>query len=163
MRINNEERGQILIILALLLPALILFVGLAIDGGMAYITKAKLSKAVDAACLTGMKNLSQGQSTATTLATHIFNANFGANPPTPTITFPTDSYGDQQVNVTATASVPTFFAQRLFQFWNVSDTATATRGKLLMGLILDLSGSMGSDGGMAALQSAVPTIRRRFR
>jgi Flp pilus assembly protein TadG len=87
----KEERGQILIILALVLPVLILFVGLAIDGGMAYITKAKLSKAVDAACLTGMKNLAQGQSTATSLATHIFNANYGANPPMPTITFPTDA------------------------------------------------------------------------
>lgn len=156
MRIDKEDRGQILIILAILLPVLILFVGLAIDGGMAYITKAKLSKAVDAACLTGMKNLPQGQPTATTLATHIFNANFGANPPTPAITFPKDSYGDQQVSVTATAQVPTFFAQRLFQFWNVSDTATATRGKLLMGLILDRSGSMASDGGSSALKAAVP-------
>src|SRR5271165_5904323 len=129
MRVAKEDSGQVLIMLAVVLLILILFMGLAIDGGMAYVTKAKLSKAVDAACLTGMKNLQQGQATATTLATHIFNANYGPNPPVPTITFPVDPQnGDQQIKVTATANVPTFFAQHFFQFWHVSDTAVATRG-----------------------------------
>ena len=109
-----------------------------------------------------MKNLPLGQSTATTLATHIFNANYGANPPTPTITFPKDSYGDQQVSVTATANVPTFFAQKFFQFWHVSDTAIATRGKLVMALILDRSGSMSNNGGGSALKAAVPTFVNDF-
>ena len=156
MRAAQEDRGQIIVMLAVGLLILILFVGLAVDGGMAYITKAKLSKAVDAACLTGMKALPQGQDTATTLATHIFNANYGPNPPIPTITFPTDGYGDQQVSVTASANVPTFFAQHFFQFWHVSDTATATRGKLVMSLVLDRSGSMNGNGGGTALKAAVP-------
>jgi len=151
-----------LVVLAMGLLILILFLGLAVDGGMAYITRAKLSKAVDAACLTGMKALPQGQPTATTLATHIFNANFGTSPPTPTITFPTDAYGDQQVRVTATATVPTFFAQRFFQFWNVSATAVATRGKLVMALILDRSGSMSNNGGGTALKAAVPVFVNDF-
>src|ERR1017187_606463 len=161
MRGAKEDSGQILIVLAIVLPVLILFMGLTIDGGMAYITKAKLSKAVDAACLTGMKNLWQGHATATTLATPIFNANYGTNPPTPTVTFPTDSYGNQQVSVTATASVPTFFAQRLISFWSVSDTATATRGKLVMSLVLDRSGSMASTGatqGGPSLKVAAPNF-----
>ena len=162
MRVAKEDSGQVLIMLAVVLLILILFMGLAIDGGMAYVTKAKLSKAVDAACLTGMKNLQQGQAAATTLATHTFNANYGPNPPVPTITFPMDSYGDQQVSVTATASVPTFFAQSLFRFWNVSDTATSTRGKLVMALILDRSGSMQTDGGGSALQAAVPSFVNDF-
>ena len=157
MRAMKGEQGQILVVLAIGGLVLILFMGLAVDGGMAYITKAKLSKAVDAACLTGMKALPQGQPTATTLATHIFNANYGPNPPVPTITFPVDPRnGDQQVSVTATANVPTFFAQHFFQFWHVSDTATATRGKLVMSLILDRSGSMSSNGGGTALKAAVP-------
>ena len=91
MRFIKEEQGQVLIMMAGSVLILILFVGLAVDAGMAYITKAKLSKAVDAACLTGMKALPNGQATATTLATHMFNANFGTNPPVPTITFPLDS------------------------------------------------------------------------
>src|ERR1035441_1990144 len=105
--IVKSDRGQILIVLALVLPILVVSAGLAIDAGILYATKAKLLTAVDAACLTAMKNLSLGQATAAELGTGMFNANFGPNPPIPTVTFPTDAYGDQQVKVTATASVNT--------------------------------------------------------
>ena len=115
MRSEQEDSGQIVIMLAIVLPILLLFTALAIDVGTAYITKAKLSKSADAACLTGMKNLWQGHDTATTLAKHIFKANYGANPPEPIVTFPSDSYGNLQVKVTATTDVPTFFAQSLFK------------------------------------------------
>ena len=141
-----------------------LFTGLALDAGLLYVTKAKLSTAVDSACLMGMKSLSLGQTKAATLATYEFNANFGANPPTPTITFPTDAYGDQQVNISATATVNTIFIRIIptFATVSVSDTATATRGKLAMAIVLDRSGSMSSDGGGVALQSAVPAFVADF-
>ena len=159
-----KERGQILIVFALALPILVLFSAVAIDVGMIYGTKAKLSAAVDAACLIGMKNLSQGQATATTLATHIFNANYGPNPPAPTVSYPTDAYGNQQVKVTATATVKPFFMAYIPQYatFNVSDTAIATRGKLVMSIVLDRSGSMKTDGGGSALQSAVPSFIKNF-
>src|ERR1017187_10666123 len=105
--IIKSERGQIMLVFALVLTVLVLFTGMAIDAGILYVTKAKLSTSVDAACLTGMKTLSQGTPIATTLATEIFNANYGPNPPTPTITFPLDPYGDQQVKVVATVNVHT--------------------------------------------------------
>ena len=156
----TSDRGQIFIMLAVTLPILLLFVALALDVGVGYITKAKLSKAVDAACLTGMKNLAQGQPSARALALHVFNANYGANPPIPTITFPTDAYNDQQVSVTATANVNTLFARSVFPTWQVKSAAVATRGKLVMSLILDRSGSMDNahDKGGAALQVAVPNF-----
>ena len=163
-KIVKSDRGQTLILYALIVPILILFAGLAIDVGILYVTKAKLSTSVDGATLTGMKTLTQGQTTAAALATDVFNANYGANPPTPTVTFPTDSYGDQQVKVTATANVHTLFMRYLPQ-WAVvpvSDTAVATRGKLIMSIVLDRSGSMTSDGGQTALQSAVPTFVSQF-
>ena len=148
MRNDNvikSERGQIMLVFALMLTVIVLFTGLAIDAGMLYVTKAKLSTSVDAACLTGMKNLSLGQPTATTLATEIFNANYGPNPPTPTITYPLDAYGDQQVKVVASVNVNTFFIRILPQFAivPVGDTAVSTRAKLIMSVVLDRSGSMG--------------------
>jgi Flp pilus assembly protein TadG len=164
----KNDRGQTLIIFAIVVPILILFTGLAVDAGLLYITKAKLSTAVDAACLTGMKNLSdnspQAQAKAAQLATGLFNANFGANPPTPTITFPTDAYGDQQVKVTATAYVNTLFMRYLPQWATVpvGAIAVATRGKLIMTIVLDRSGSMVSDGGQTALQAAVPQFVANF-
>jgi hypothetical protein len=44
----------------------------------------------------------------------------------------------------------------------VVDTAVATRGKLVMSIVLDRSGSMTSDGGETALVSAVPTFVSMF-
>ena len=74
-----NQRGQVVILLAITLPVLLMFSALAIDVGFAYVTKAKLSKSVDAACLTAMKNLSQGQTTARTLALNAFAANYGTS------------------------------------------------------------------------------------
>jgi len=162
--IVKGDRGQTIIIYALIVPILILFTGLAIDAGILYVTKAKLSTAVDSATLTGMKNLQSGQPLATTLATDMFYANYGANPPTPTITFPTDQYGDLQVKVTATSEVNTIFMRYLSQWRTVpvADTAVSTRGKLVMSIVLDRSGSMTSDGGQTALVAAVPLFVNHF-
>ena len=172
---GKKDRGQVLVVFALVLPILILFTGLAIDAGVLYVTKAKLSAAVDAATLTGMKTLTLGQPTASTLASDMFTANYGANAPTPNISFPTDQYGDQQVLVSATANVNTYFMRYLPQWRTVAvgDTAEATRGKLDMAIVLDRSGSMcggtdacqsgvsGDDGG-EALQAAVPQFVNFF-
>jgi Flp pilus assembly protein TadG len=160
----KNDRGQTVIIFALIMPVLILFTGLALDAGLLYVTKAKLSTAVDAACLTGMKNLTLGQPTAQTLAIDMFNANFGANPPVPTVTFPVDGAGDQQVSVTATASVNTLFMRYLSQWRTVpvSAIAVSTRGKLIMSIVLDRSGSMDLDGGETALKAAVPAFIANF-
>ena len=162
--IIKSERGQTIIVFALLFSTLVLFTGLALDAGLLYATKAKLSSSVDGACLAGMKNLTLGQTTATTLATNIFNANYGANPPVPAITFPKDASNNQQVKVTATANVRTYFIRLISAFATVpvSDTAVATRGKLIMSLVLDRSGSMSSNGGGTALQAAVPQFVNNF-
>ena len=160
--IVKSDRGQTIVIFALILPILILFAGLAIDVGLLYVTKAKLSTSVDAACLTGMKNLSDNsalaQAHAAQLATDMFQANFGSNPPVPTVLFPLDAYGNQQVKVTATTNVRTLFMQYLQQWSSVpvSAAAVATRGKLIMSIVLDRSGSMSGDNGAAALEAAVP-------
>ena len=112
----KSDRGQTIIIFALLFSTLVLFTGLALDAGLLYATKAKLSSSVDGACLAGMKNLALGQPTAATLATNIFNANYGANPPVPTVTFPVDQNNNQQVKVTATANVNTYFIRLISGF-----------------------------------------------
>ncbi|HLI63354.1 MAG TPA: TadE/TadG family type IV pilus assembly protein [Terriglobales bacterium] len=174
INILKDETAQVLVIFALLTTILILFTGLAIDSGILYVTKAKLSAAVDGACLAGMKNLRLGQPTATQVATDIFNANYGANPPTPSISFPIDQYDNQYVQVSATVYVHTLFMQIVpaFAIVPVSDSATSTKNKLIMTIVLDRSGSMGSpgnpncgndcDGGMAALQVAVPAFVANF-
>jgi Flp pilus assembly protein TadG len=168
-RNRENERGQIVVLLAVSLTLILLFLAFAIDVGFAYATKAKLSKAVDAACLTAMRNLAQGQIKAGALAVNSFNGNYelsalDANPPTINVTFTADAYGQTLVNVSATAIIRTFFMRLLpkFQTFSVSDSAQATRGKLVMSLVLDRSGSMTGNGGSTALPPAVTTFVNYF-
>lgn len=165
----RDDRGQTLVLFALALSSLVLSLGLAVDLGFAYVTKAKLSKAVDGACLTAMRNLAQGQATAATLATNSFNANYrstslDANPPTVAINFSTDANGQTFVTVNATATIKTQFMALLpvYRTLPVSDSAQATRGKLVMSLILDRSGSMQTNGGASALPPAAGTFVHYF-
>ena len=75
---RSNHRGQILLIFAFLFPVLILFIGLGIDAGFAWIMKALLSRAVDAAALAGMRNIDLGTTQAQAIAQDAFNANFGS-------------------------------------------------------------------------------------
>src|SRR5664280_508565 len=167
-RDRRYERGQILILLAFVMIGLMLCSALAIDVGFAYVTKARLGKAVDAACLLGMANLAQGQGAATTIATNTFSANYpvtglDANAPTVNVSFTTSS-NQQVVGVSATATIRTIFMGLLpgYRTLNVSASAQALRGFLAMTVVLDRSGSMAGNGGQAALQSAAPTFVNYF-
>ncbi len=168
-RDRKNERGQVLIMLAVVMTGLMLCSALAIDIAFAYVTKARLQKAVDAACLTGMQNLAKsGQTGAQTIATNTFTANYPATnldsvAPTVNVAFTTNA-GQKAVGVSATATVRTIFlgllpGKKTFQ---VAATAQALRGYLAMTVVLDRSGSMSSDGGATALQSAAPAFINYF-
>ncbi|HLX36545.1 MAG TPA: vWA domain-containing protein, partial [Candidatus Binataceae bacterium] len=152
-----------------LLPILILFVGLTLDLGMAYVTKTALSRASDAAALAAMKNIKQGQAVAQQLAQEAFDANysaFGSNSPMPTVSvvFTTNAANNTVVNVNATAQLNTFFLGILpaFKTINVSTASQTTRPKLIMSLVLDKSGSMNKNGGATALPPAVTNFLTYF-
>jgi Flp pilus assembly protein TadG len=167
---RSREKGQIYVLFALFLPVLIVFVGLALDFGFAYVTKTTLSKAVDSAALAGMRNLNQGQSQATRIAQAAFTTNYASTPaintntPVFTITFTTDANANQVVNATGTATINTFFLGVLsgYKTLTVTSTAQATRPKLIMSLILDRSGSMNNNGGAQALPPAVTNFLTYF-
>ncbi len=152
-----------------LLPVLILFVGLTLDFGIAFVTKTALSKAADAAAITAMRNVKQGQSTAIALARNAFNANyaaFGSGSPVPTvnIAFATDGGNNQVANVSASTTLNTSFLTLLpgFKTLTVSSAAQTTRPKLIISLVLDKSGSMTLNGGATALPPAVTNFLSYF-
>ncbi len=162
---KSNARGQILPMFVIFLLVMILSVALAIDLGYAYVTKANLSKAVDAAALKGILSISQGQGAATTVAQNAFAANYGLSgrdysTPVPSVTYTTDANGNTFINVSATATIKTFFARMLpsLQTLQISGSAQATRAKLIMSTVLDRSGSMDNNGGMTALKGAVPSF-----
>jgi hypothetical protein len=164
--LNIGERGQIVVLLSISLVVIVMCVGLSVDLGLAYWTKAKLQRAVDAGCMTGMKNLgAQGQSGATSSGSASFDANYhvtgiDANAPVRTFSFPSPVAGVTEVSVTATATINTLFMRVVpsFKTLNISASATASRGQLVMTMVLDRSGSMTTNGGSAALPPAAKTF-----
>jgi Flp pilus assembly protein TadG len=172
-RIVSGEQGQTLLMFVLFVIVLIVFIGLGVDLGFAYITRARLSKAVDSACLTGIRNLLDGQAAATDAALAAFSANYGTSgrdvaPPVVTVKFSTVNK-NTVIDVKATDSINTYFI-RVLPSWKtlaVGSFAEATRANVIMGLVLDRSGSMGcgppcGSGGGAALPTAVASFINHF-
>ncbi len=172
---RRRQSGQTLVMFVFFLVVLVLFLGLAIDLGFAYITKGQLSKAVDSACLAGMVSLGQGTNQAAAVAASTFYANYtmtneDGGPVRPVITLSQDNctVPNQYITVTATAPMKTFFV-RVLPNWAtlpVNDLATATRQHLIVSLVLDRSGSMnpstGTTKGGAYLPGAVTDFISNF-
>jgi Flp pilus assembly protein TadG len=151
-RAGNEE-GFTLFYVAVFLAVLLIFVGLAVDTGRAYVVQAQLSKAVDGAALGAARMLNSGdprQEAAT-----IYRANFPVGWfGTTSSTDPGSSgfynmttvpaTGVNVVTVTASAVVPTTF-MRLANFQEVTVNASgeATRRMVDLSLVIDVSGSIG--------------------
>jgi len=58
MRGKQDEKGTVIVFIALMLPFLILFAGVAIDIGRAYLYKSYMQNAADAAALAGVETVS---------------------------------------------------------------------------------------------------------
>ena len=179
--IIRGEQGQTLLMFVLFMIVLIVFIGLGVDMGFAYMTRARLSKAVDSACLTGMRNLSQGKPAADKAARAAFSANYGTSgrdvPPGPAVVVNFGTVNNNAViDVKATDSINTYFI-RVLPLWKtlaVGSSAQATRADVNMTLVLDTSGSMdpkrgpppgGDDsgsGGGKYLPAAVTTFINNF-
>jgi Flp pilus assembly protein TadG len=162
---RRGETGQTFIMFVFFVVVLIAFVGLGIDLGFAYVTKANLAKAVDAACLMGVRNLYQGDPQAKAVASSAFAANYGrpgrdVGAVTPNVVVSTDASNNRIIDVDAAATIKTFFI-RIIPIWKtltVKANAEAMRAKLVMTLVLDRSGSMNGNGGCTALPPAVDTF-----
>jgi len=163
LRNLSSQKGFVLVYMAATLTTLLLFTGLAVDTGRAYVVKAQLTKAVDGAALAAARSLNSGN--PRNEAERVFKTNFPlgylgttaiTDPATATNFFglATDpSTGVNTVTVTASATVPTTF-MRLANFTDLTVTSTgeATRRMVDLTLMLDVSSSIGSS--WSAIQSA---------
>jgi Flp pilus assembly protein TadG len=166
---RQSRNGQALALFIIAVPVLLMFAGLAIDFGRAYVTKTTLSRAVDAAALATMRNVNQGQAEAIAIGQSAFNANYQSgtgldgSSPVVSIDFTTDASNNIVVNVNATVTMNTFLLRVAgFNTLNIGSSAQATRPKLIMALALDRSNSMNGNGGAAALPPAVENFVSYF-
>jgi len=167
----SSQKGFVLVYMAATLTTLLLFTGLAVDTGRAYVVKAQLTKAVDGAALSAARSLNSGS--PRTEAERVFKANFPTGYlGTTAVTDPASTPGFFSVNtnaatgvntvtVTASATVPTTF-MRLASFTDLTVTSSgeATRRMVDLSLVLDVSGSIGSQ--WATVRDAVRNFINAF-
>jgi Flp pilus assembly protein TadG len=167
----SSQKGFVLVYMAATLTTLLLFTGLAVDTGRAYVVKAQLTKAVDGAALSAARSLNSGS--PRTEAERVFKANFptgylgttAVTDPAATPGFFAVSTnagtGVNTVTVTASATVPTTF-MRLANFTDLTVTSSgeATRRMVDLSLVLDVSSSIGSQ--WATVASATRSFINAF-
>ncbi|MGO9242192.1 MAG: VWA domain-containing protein [Bryobacteraceae bacterium] len=155
---NNQGRKGVALILSTFAILMIGgMIGLAIDGGIAFFLKARLSQAMDAASLAGANSLARGVNNAAQTANaqataqNFFSANFpnnfwGCTVPAPTVTVTLGTGANiniRYVQVTGSVTTPLYFLRVLgLTTASLSSTATAQRRDVNLMVILDRSGSM---------------------
>jgi Flp pilus assembly protein TadG len=145
-RKSKRSRGIAVLLTSVMLVGALTAVGLAIDVGMMYAIKTKLSAAVDAAALAGARAVG---TTPATAAQSYFNANMptgymlatGISATTPA---PTTSGNITTMTVSAQATLPLLFLRALGPTTDIKVSATAQRRRLNLVMVLDASGSMGN-------------------
>lgn len=110
---NAAEKGQTLVIVALVLTVLMLMAGLAIDVGTAYNTRRDLQNAADAGALAGAQRLCDGatQAVAEDIAEQVAGMNVVTTMYTSTVFTATSTVvtAARDMTVVASAQAPTYF------------------------------------------------------
>jgi Flp pilus assembly protein TadG len=165
-RRKSREKGIAYILFTIFMFVLLPIIGLAIDGGYAFVIRTRLSAAADSAALAAGRGINlastvtAAQAQATTQATNFFNANFpsgymntstvaSTRVITPTFTVNEDTSGHPTgvltISMFVSVQAPTYFMRWLgINSLTINDMGTATRKNLVLELVLDKSASMGT-------------------
>ena len=171
--IKRAQGGQVLLLVALALAGLAGAAGLALDAGMAYMVRAKLNAAVDAAVLAAARAVSQGgtedqqRASAIRAAHDFFDANY---PPAylggraqladPVLTF---DGGKVLVDAAATAQMPSRLLRVLgIDTLDISASAQTLRKDLDLALVIDTTGSMNTGSVPAQVRSNTKLFVSKF-
>ncbi|MBL8294193.1 MAG: VWA domain-containing protein [Bryobacterales bacterium] len=167
---NRKRRGFVIIFTALTLVFIVPMIGLAIDAGILYAVRARLSLATDAAALGAARSLSVGQTlaeqeaNATSRAIRYFDANFpngtfDTTGKAVTVAVAESAYRTRTVTVNAEVTVPAYFMR--IAGWGtpgkelkVRVVGQASRRDVNVVLVLDRSGSLANAGACDDVEAA---------
>ncbi|KJS48121.1 Tad domain-containing protein [Desulfosporosinus sp. BICA1-9] len=127
-----QERGSVVVLVALTLTALLGFCAIVTDIGLLYAHKAKLQNSVDAATLAGVQELPNDPSLAEQRARDYATQN-GA--PAVTVSFEANN---AKIIVQASKQVPTYFAR----IWGITEKSISVSSKAMMVPPLGLFGAV---------------------
>ena len=161
----RNRRGAVLVFVTIGAVVLLGLSGLALDGGLAYLTRAKLSRAVDAGSLAAARTLRQGRKNAETEAFAVAAANGvvlgGAT--TLSLEFGTNAKLQHTVLMRARRTIPLLFSRVLGHTeMTIGAVAEATVPPIDMVLVVDRSGSMETQKAWVPLQNAVKDFVKLF-
>jgi Flp pilus assembly protein TadG len=167
----TRQRGAIAIMTAVSMVILLALVGLVVDGGLAYMVKARLNAAVDSAALAAARavpvgnNQAEQRANAQAAAADFFAANIPAgyllSSPTLQSTTVTFDAGTVTIDVRAEAPMPVSFMQVLgFSQLNPVAYAQTIRKDLEMVLVVDTSGSLSSS--RVAVKASAKSFLNKF-
>lgn len=126
-RLFQEQRGTVVVLVALSMVSLLGFTALVTDAGLLYLAKTELANSVDAAALAGGQNLLIDRETAESTASE-YAAQNGADAGEITVTVSDDA---REITVTGRRTVNLFFARVLgHQTGEVRASATARVGPI---------------------------------
>ena len=163
---SARERGIAVMLTAFLLVFTIPAVGLALDAGVLYLVRSKLSSACDAAALATARNLNLGltledqRANAIARGTAFFNANFptgylGTSSVSPIIDIAQATLNTLTVTASATGNANLYFMRLLGNTAQLtSSEGRASRRDVNIILVLDRSGSMGGAPCTAMINSS---------
>ncbi len=170
----QRSGGMALIVTAVSLVFLIPMVGMAIDGGMAFVVRARLGGALDSAALAASRGLTSGtsqseaESAGTAAALNFLLGNFppgymntsytgtSSNNYGITATYTPNSKGTLVMTTTASVNSPTYFVRWLgITSILVTVTGQATRPNLVIVLVLDKSSSMGTRTNVGTMPTSI--------
>lgn len=168
------RRGVALILTTLTLLVFGPMVGLAIDVGILYLLKSKLSQAVDAGSLAGARSLARGadidsqRANAEAVAQKFFDVNFPngywatANV-SRTVSVQENSTRLRTVTMVATAEAPLYFLRLLgHERATLRVEARAQRRDVNVMMVLDKSGSMQTAGACPLLRQSAAAFVDKF-
>ncbi|MEZ4415832.1 MAG: VWA domain-containing protein [Gemmatimonadota bacterium] len=162
----SNERGSVVLFVALAMVLLLGMSGLAVDMGRAYLSRARMVRAVDAAALAGARVFRSGQGQARQHALAIAQANGlgnGNQGPNLSVQFGQNQFGENTVQVTASETMPTLLARVLGRTTvDIRARAEAATPPVDLILVIDHSGSLQQAGAWGDLQDAARSFVQKF-
>jgi Flp pilus assembly protein TadG len=159
-RPKKGESGIVIVLMAIVTVVLLLSAGLAVDLGLAHVTMARLSKAVDAGALSGARHSTEVVADIKDIAMRVATANYGASGrpgarATYDVSISNPSPDTYAVRVHGMTDSPAFFSRLMGKTsLDVAAVAEATRWPLDLSLVLDLSGSLKRNAAFDDMQDA---------
>ncbi|OBT13869.1 hypothetical protein A9264_01640 [Vibrio sp. UCD-FRSSP16_10] len=162
----HKAKGLVSLLMVIALPFLLMLSGFTIDSGRAYLAKAQLNAAVDAAGIAAARSISMGTTAAEASAERYFNANMTGRSldldyKITNITFITDDWGNTSVDVEANATMPAVFTGLLgVPTWNINAQSQTLRRPVDIALVVDNSTSL--DAEMATVKTRAISFLSNF-